>query len=93
MSRSIAIDLGAESGRVIVATLDRDLHVVGGGTRNRLLCKLTADALGDLGSLHDERQVIRRSFEVEVYQSGDAGPWDEAYEKFLDATRSAGTPR
>jgi rhamnulokinase len=83
------------------------LHVVGGGSRNRLLCQFTADAcgipvtagpveataignvalqavaLGDLGSLEEARQIIRRSFEVETYEPNDRAAWDAAYERFL----------
>jgi rhamnulokinase len=83
-----------------------ELYVVGGGSRNRLLCQFTADALGlpvvagpveataignaalqavalgDLGSLQEAREVVRQSFDVEVYEPGDQGPWDQAYQRF-----------
>ncbi|MCB0064056.1 MAG: rhamnulokinase [Caldilineaceae bacterium] len=89
------------------------LHIVGGGTQNRLLCQLTADAtgrqviagpveataigniimqavaLGDLASLTEGRDLIRRSFDVVTYEpSGDRAAWDGAYArlvKILDA--------
>lgn len=83
------------------------LHVVGGGSRNRLLCQFTADAcgipvtagpveataignaalqavaIGDLSSLEEARQIIRRSFDVETYEPKDRAAWDAAYERFL----------
>ncbi len=83
------------------------LHVVGGGSRNRLLCQFTADAcgipvvagpaeataignatlqavaIGDLGSLEEARHVIRRSFDVEVYEPSDGTAWDAAYGRFV----------
>jgi len=81
------------------------IHVVGGGSRNRLLNQMTADATGlpvvagpvestaagnllaqgmSLGILngHGEgRELVRRSFPVEVFEPGETGPWDEAWEK------------
>ena len=82
------------------------LHVVGGGSQNKLLCQFAADATGlpviagpveataigniavqavatgQLASLDEARQVIRRSFEVVTYAPGDSAPWDEAYAQF-----------
>lgn len=84
------------------------VHIVGGGTQNRLLCQLTADAtghpvvagpveataignlivqaiaLGDLGSLAQGRELIRRSFEVVTYEpAANRAQWDAAYEQLL----------
>ena len=84
------------------------MHIVGGGTQNRLLCQLTAHAtgrqviagpveataignvivqaiaLGQLGSLAQGRELIRRSFEVVTYEPApDRSHWDEAYERLL----------
>ncbi|MCL5998182.1 MAG: rhamnulokinase [Chloroflexi bacterium] len=83
------------------------IHIVGGGTQNRLLCQFTADAtgrqtvtgpveataagnilmqaiaLGQIGSLSDGREVIRNSFDVRTYESGDKSRWDEAYARLL----------
>lgn len=83
------------------------IHIVGGGTKNRLLSQLTADAtgrkvvtgpveatstgnvlvqamaLGDLQSLEDLRQVVRRSCDVETILPGQASGWDEAYRRFV----------
>lgn len=92
-------------GRLQGRTFD-ELYIVGGGSRNRLLCQFTADAiglpviagpveataignavlqavaLGDLGSLHEAREVVRRSFDVEVYEPGPRAAWDAAYQRF-----------
>ena len=89
------------------------IHIIGGGSRNRLLNQLTANAtartviagpveataignllvqaiaLGHLGSLAEARAVVRRSFEVNVYEAGDAAPWDEAYQRYCQL-KSAG---
>ncbi len=43
--RYLAIDLGAESGRAILGSLE-PIHIVVGGTQNRLLNQLTANATG-----------------------------------------------
>ena len=44
---------------------------------------MQAVAAGEVGSIAQAREVIRRSFEVEEYESQDTAAWDEAYEKFL----------
>ena len=84
------------------------LHIVGGGSQNKLLCQFAADATqlpvmagpveataigniavqaiaaGQLASLDEARELIRRSFAVESYEPGNGAPWDEAYGRFLD---------
>jgi rhamnulokinase len=71
------------------------VHLVGGGARNALLCRLTADACerpvlagpaeatsagnllvqaiasGELGSLEELREVVRRSHQIVRYEPGD----------------------
>ena len=94
--------LQATSGREI-----RVIHIVGGGSQNRLLNQMTADATGRtvvagpveatatgniimqavatgaLADLAAARQVVRNSFELEVYEPTGTLAWDEAYERFL----------
>ena len=84
------------------------LHIVGGGSQNKLLCQFAADATqlpvvagpveataigniavqaiaaGQLASLTEARELIRRSFAVESYEPGNGAPWDEAYGRFLE---------
>lgn len=83
------------------------LHIVGGGTQNKLLCQFTANAtgcrvvagpveataagnvllqmmaLGDVKSLAEGRDLIRRSFEVHEYLPKSKEKWDAAYERWL----------
>jgi rhamnulokinase len=83
------------------------LHIVGGGSKNRLLNQFAANALnrpvvagpveatsagnilmqmigtGDLASLTEGRELIRRSFETERYEPLDAESWNQAYQRFL----------
>ena len=83
------------------------LHIVGGGTQNRLLSQFTADAvnrqvitgpieatatgnilmqmlaLGHLGSIDEGRRLVRRSFDLSVFEPGRRVGWDEAYARLL----------
>ena len=43
-----------------------------------------AVAAGDVGSIAEAREVIRRSFSVEQYEPRDTAAWDEAYGRFLE---------
>ena len=44
---------------------------------------MQAVAAGDVASIAEARDVIRRSFPVEEYEPQDAAAWDEAYGRFL----------
>jgi len=44
---------------------------------------MQAVAAGDVGSIAEAREVIRRSFAVEEYEPQNTAAWDEAYERFL----------
>ncbi|MCB9452329.1 MAG: rhamnulokinase [Anaerolineaceae bacterium] len=84
------------------------VHIVGGGTQNRLLCQFTADATGrvviagpveataygsliiqmvargDLASLAEGRELVRRSTDVQTYAPiADRDAWDVAYARLL----------
>jgi rhamnulokinase len=83
------------------------IHIIGGGSRNRLLNQLTADATGrgviagpaeataagnilaqaisqgDLSSIAEGRQLIRRSFEVSLYEPCPAAAWEAAYQRYV----------
>ncbi len=83
------------------------IHIVGGGTQNKLLCQLASDATrrtviagpieataignilmqaigsGRIGSLAQAREMVRRSFPLDVYEpSSDWERWDAAYDRF-----------
>ncbi|MBN1221187.1 MAG: rhamnulokinase [Anaerolineae bacterium] len=85
----------------------RVIHIVGGGSQNRLLNQFTADAtgrrvvtgpieataignvllqmlaLGQINSLSEGRELVRRSFPVETYEPQDGEAWAAVYDKFL----------
>ena len=82
------------------------IHIIGGGTKNKLLNQLAADATGrtvvagpveataignilmqaigmkHLASLAEAREIVRASFEPEIYEPSHKADWDEAYSRF-----------
>ena len=44
---------------------------------------MQAVSTGDVGSIAEAREVIRRSFEMEEFEPRNTAAWDEAYQKFL----------
>jgi rhamnulokinase len=87
------------------------IHIVGGGTQNRLLNQFTANACGrpvmtgpieatalgnvliqartngDLSSLTDIRDVVRRSESIEEYIPDNSTEWDDVWERFQTICR------
>jgi len=81
------------------------LHIIGGGTKNKLLNQFAADSTGRtvvagpveataignilmqsigmhyLSSLAEAREVVRASFEPEIYEPNRKSDWDEAYSR------------
>lgn len=82
------------------------IHIIGGGSQNPLLCQFTADAtglpvyagpaeataignilvqamaLGRVSSLEQLREVVKRSFSLNLYQPQHTLDWDEKYNRF-----------
>jgi rhamnulokinase len=44
-------------------------------------------ALGDLGSLAEGRDLVRRSFALKTFEPGDTAAWDEAYQSYTALDR------
>ncbi len=86
------------------------IHIIGGGSKNKLLCQFTANvsglkvitgpaegtaagnlliqakSLGILKSLEEIREVVRNSFDFEVYKPDKSSEWNSAYLKWKKAT-------
>jgi rhamnulokinase len=60
------------------------VHVVGGGTRNELLCQLTA--VGELDSLGQMRELVGAATPMTRYEPSAGQPNDETYDRFLAVT-------
>ncbi len=87
------------------------IHIVGGGTKNKLLCQFTANATGlpvmagpveataignilvqamaqgEIGSVEELREVVRRSFPLDEYQPEDVEKWEDAYGRFKEIVK------
>jgi rhamnulokinase len=44
---------------------------------------MQALARGQIGSLAEGREMVRRSFDVITYEPGPSAGWDDAYGRFL----------
>jgi rhamnulokinase len=106
----VALESIALKYRLVLARLEElsgkhldPLHIIGGGTKNKLLNQFTADSIGrtvitgpveataignilmqvigmkHLSSLAEAREVVRASFEPEIYEPRQTANWDEAY--------------
>ncbi|MBN2024379.1 MAG: rhamnulokinase [Pirellulales bacterium] len=48
---------------------------------------MQAVAAGDVGSIADAREVVRRSFNVETFEPRDTAAWDDAYGRYVGGRR------
>jgi rhamnulokinase len=102
LAHAESVDLLA---RVTGRRLD-ELHVVGGGARNGLLCAWTAEAsgrpviagpeeatlvgnllvqamaVGEIATLEEAREVVRRSFSPTTYEPAESQRWSDARARF-----------
>lgn len=90
------------------------VHIVGGGSQNRLLNQLTADACqrlvvtgpaeatamgnaltqmraqGEIRSLPELREVVRKSVDLGQYEPRNAPAWEDAFKRFENLTMHSG---
>jgi rhamnulokinase len=83
------------------------IYIVGGGSKNRLLCQFTsnatgipvdagpseatvtgnilmqASAVGEVDSLKEVRETVKKSFSIRSFRPLMSSEWDEAYERYL----------
>src|SRR5206468_12162893 len=87
-----------------------EIHIVGGGARNELLCRWTASAsglpvlagpeeatllgnllvqalaLGEIASVAEGRELVRRSFPQTTYEPAETPDWRDARDRFAALT-------
>lgn len=83
------------------------IHIIGGGSKNKLLNQFTANstrrnvitgpaeatavgnilvqaiAMGDISSLSEGRGIVKKSFDVDIFEPENTSVWDQAYQKYL----------
>lgn len=83
------------------------IHIIGGGSQNRLLNQLTANAtgktvisgpveatamgnilvqaiaMGEIASLSEGREIVRNSFDIEIFEPNDKANWDAAFARYV----------
>ncbi len=90
IKKYIAVDLGAESGRVMLGSVSGDklileeIHRFNNGpieatASGNIL--MQAKATGQIKSLAELREIVRNSFELKEYQPKETQLWDKQYEK------------
>jgi rhamnulokinase len=76
---------GAQNRQLCQATADAcQRPVIAGPVEATALGNLLVQAIaaGDLGSIAEARQVVRRSFDIETYEPHNAEVWDAAFQRF-----------
>lgn len=77
---------GAQDAQLCQATADAcDRPVVAGPVEATALGNVLMQAIagGDVASIDQAREIVRRSFEVQQYEPRDRGAWDDAYARFV----------
>lgn len=101
--RSVADQIDQLTGKI-----HPTIHIIGGGSQNRLLNQFTANAtgktvisgpveataignilvqaiaMGEISSLSEGREIVRNSFDVEIFEPKDTIAWDETYSWYLN---------
>lgn len=81
---------GTRNRRLCQATADAcNRRVLAGPVEATAIGNVMVQAMasGAVGSLAEAREVVRRSFDVEEYVSAGTDGWNEAYRRYLAATR------
>jgi rhamnulokinase len=81
---------GAQNRQLAQATADAcQRPVVAGPSEATALGNVLVQAVaaGDVGTLGEGRELVRRSFALDHYEPRDGAAWDEAYQRFLSLPR------